>query len=221
LLKSLNPLLLAENEQSVAIWLEGLALVAIFVLELKEYRRQGAERKEQRDDFDKQLEIARKAAEAAKLNAQHLLNSERAWIEFKLGQCESDLTDETEVPDLFACSIQIENHGRTIAHVETVEIGADSVNGPLPQEPSGYRMKRVRSILGSGQKETVCNFDADTDFVDGLSIVNGEKRGILRIIVKYRDVVDATALRETSVVYLLQNSLEDPPERVSSLSVYT
>jgi len=32
---------LRTNEQSVAVWLEGLALVAIFGLELKEYWRQG------------------------------------------------------------------------------------------------------------------------------------------------------------------------------------
>ena len=36
---------LLEHEQSVAIWLEGLALVAIFGLELKEYfRQEGQER---------------------------------------------------------------------------------------------------------------------------------------------------------------------------------
>jgi hypothetical protein len=51
--------------------------------------------------------------------------------------------------------------------------------------------------------------------------MNGAKRGILRIIVKYRDVVDASILHETSVLYVFQNSLEDEPERVSSLSVYT
>jgi hypothetical protein len=32
---------LALHEQLIAIWLEGIALVAIFFLELKEFRRQG------------------------------------------------------------------------------------------------------------------------------------------------------------------------------------
>src|SRR5258705_2870411 len=76
---------LQTHEQSLAIWLEGLALVAIFGLELKEYRRQGVERIEQHKEVVEQMRIARDAAEAAKLSAQAVLNSERAWIEIKLG----------------------------------------------------------------------------------------------------------------------------------------
>ena len=49
----------------------------------------------------------------------------------------------------------------------------------------------------------------------------GTHRGILRIIVKYRDVVNASILHETSVFYVFQNSLEDEPEKVSYESVYT
>jgi hypothetical protein len=76
---------LQTNEQSVAIWLEGIALVAIFFLELKEYRRQGRDKKEQQEEWLKQMAImqsqadaARANAEAAKLGAQAVLNSERA-----------------------------------------------------------------------------------------------------------------------------------------------
>src|SRR5260370_27939775 len=76
---------LLEHEQSLAIWLEGLALVAIFGLELKEYRRQGVERIEQHKEAVEQMRIARDAAEAARLSAQAVLNSERAWVEIKLG----------------------------------------------------------------------------------------------------------------------------------------
>src|SRR5271156_4739259 len=90
---------LRTNEQSVAIWLEGLALVAIFCLELKEYKRQGRDKKEQREEWVKQMAImqsqadaakdaadaAKANADAAKLGAQAVLNSERAWIEIVLG----------------------------------------------------------------------------------------------------------------------------------------
>jgi hypothetical protein len=83
---------LALHEQSLAIWLEGLALVAIFGLELKEYWRQGSERKEQHEESLAQMMImqshadaARDNAIAAKLNAQAVLNSERAWVEIKFG----------------------------------------------------------------------------------------------------------------------------------------
>jgi hypothetical protein len=49
----------------------------------------------------------------------------------------------------------------------------------------------------------------------------GAPPAILRIIVKYRDVVDASILHETSVLYVFQNSLEDEPDKVWSRSVYT
>jgi hypothetical protein len=85
---------LRTNEQSLAVWLEGLALVAIFWLELKEYRRQGRERKEQHDEMVAQMAImqsqadatrdsadaAKEAAEVAKQSTDAFINSERAWI---------------------------------------------------------------------------------------------------------------------------------------------
>jgi hypothetical protein len=155
-------------------------------------------------------------------SAQAVLTSERAWIEISLGPPEEDpRDDENVVLDLFVCSIQIKNHGRTIARVESVQIGADTVDGPLPKETLNFTTNNLHSLLGSGQKETVGGFNADSGFTDGVSIMNGAKRGILRIIVKYRDVVDASILHETSVLYVFQNSLEEEPVKVSSLSVYT
>jgi hypothetical protein len=210
------------NEQSLAIWIEGLALVAIFWLELKEYKRQGRDRVEQQKESAAQMKIAQDAANAAKASADAVLNSERAWIEISLGPPIIDpLDDEEVVHDLFACSIQIKNHGRTIARIESVQIGADTVEGPLPPEPLNFTTSNLHSLLGSGQKETVRIFDAESAFPDGVSIVKGTKRGILRIIVKYRDVVNASILHETSVLYVFQNSLEDEPEKVSYHSVYT
>jgi hypothetical protein len=71
---------LRTNEQSLAIWLEGLALVAIFWLELKEYKRQGQERKEQHEESATQMRISRDAADAAKASAQALIDGERPWV---------------------------------------------------------------------------------------------------------------------------------------------
>jgi hypothetical protein len=64
---------LRTNEQSIAIWLEGIALVAIFFLELKEYRRQGRDKKEQHEEWLKQMATMQSQADA-------LVNSERAWV---------------------------------------------------------------------------------------------------------------------------------------------
>jgi len=228
---------LRTNEQSVAIWLEGLALVAIFCLELKEYKRQGRDKKEQREEWVKQMAImqsqadaakdaadaAKANADAAKLGAQAVLNSERAWIEIVLGPAtQPDYPDDPQEisSDLFECSIQIENQGKTIAHIESVQVGADCTSGPIPPEPLNSYTKYFRSLLGSSQKRIVSEFSADSSFSDGQSIVNGTNVGILRIIVKYRDIVDSSILHQTSTVYLFKNSLEDPPERISTLSDY-
>ncbi len=221
---------LRTNEQSVAVWLEGLALVAIFGLELKEYWRQGRDRIDQHQETLKQLEImqahadaTKGAAEAARISAQAVLNSERAWIEIKLGPpVQSDYWDysQSNSTDLFECSIEIENHGRTIARIESIRIGADTVSEPLPEEPLNFTTRNLHSVLGSGQKETVGGFHVDA-FVEGETILDGTKRGVLRITVKYRDVVETSTLRETTAVYVFQRSLEDPPDRVSFLSVYT
>ncbi len=216
---------LGRNEQSLAIWLEGLALVAIFWLELKEYKRQGRERVERQHELAAEMKIARDSARAAKASADALLNSERAWIEISLAPLKKDQwnldDDDVVVHDFFACSIQIKNHGRTLARIESVQIGVDTVDGPVPERPSNSTTVNLHSLLGSGQAEKVGAFNAESAFNDGKSIVNGTHRGILRIIVKYRDVVDASILHETSVFYVFQNSLEEEPERISYESVYT
>jgi hypothetical protein len=221
---------LRTNEQSIAIWLEGIALVAIFFLELKEYRRQGRDKKEQRDEWVKQMAImqsqadaAKANAEAAKLGAQAVLNSERAWIEIILGPAtQPDYQDDAQSVSsgLFECSIQIENKGKTIAYIESVQVGADTTTGTIPEEPVKSFTQSFRSLLGSGQKQTVRQFNADSGFSDGQDIVNGTSIGILRVIVKYRDIVDASILHQTSAVYLFKKSLENEPERISTLSDY-
>jgi hypothetical protein len=209
-----------QTNEWLALWLEGIALVAIFGLELKEYKRQGQERKDQHEETVTQMQTAKEAATAAKASADALLNSERAWIEISLEAPEPDPWNPRKSTNpLFECSIKIKNHGRTLARIASVEIKTDTVDGPLPESPfSG--ILNLNSLLGSGQKETVSAFNAD-DLADGVSIVNGTKRGILRIIVKYRDVVDASILHESSVLYVFQGSLEDEPDKVWSQSVYT
>jgi len=77
----------------IAIWLEGIALVAIFLLDWWEYRKQGADRIEQHKESVEQMEImqshanatrdsaiaAKDGAEAAKANAEAArLNAEAA-----------------------------------------------------------------------------------------------------------------------------------------------
>jgi hypothetical protein len=148
-------------------------------LELKEYKRQGLERIEQHKESVAQMAIAKDAAEAAKFSAQAVLNSERAWVEIKIGAVQRDPHDEKDhiTADLFECSIQIENHGRTIARIESIRIGADTVNEPLPEEPSNFTTRSLHSVLGSGQEEIVGGFHVN-NFLEWKSILDGTKRGV-------------------------------------------
>ena len=154
------------------------------------------------------MQIARDAATAAKASADALLNSERAWIEISLTPIKKsqwNLDDDDVVHDLFVCSIQIKNRGTTLARIVSVQQETDTVDGPLAEQHWSGTLN-LNSLLGSGRTEIVGRFDAD-DLADGVSIVNGTKRGILRILVKYRDVVDASMLHESSVLYVFQGSL--------------
>src|SRR5258708_8207899 len=58
-----------RNYESVAIWLEGIALVAIFVLDWRERRDQRKERQEQHRETAAQLAAAQSQVEAAKKSA--------------------------------------------------------------------------------------------------------------------------------------------------------
>lgn len=119
---------LRTNQQSLAIWLEGLALVAIFGLELKEYKRQGRERKEQREESAAQIKIAQDSADAAKASADALINIERAWIEvyLSLGP-EPSIIENTRAVDPVHTTVSLEfvctNYGKTPAWINTKQIG--------------------------------------------------------------------------------------------------
>src|SRR5258706_3057140 len=83
-----------KTYESVAIWLEGIALVLIFVWDRLDSRQQHRETlaqmeimQRQADSMRESVAVARDGAEAAKanaqaaiLNAQAVINSERPWI---------------------------------------------------------------------------------------------------------------------------------------------
>src|SRR6267378_920920 len=62
-----------KTYESVAIWLEGIALVAIFILDWNERKDRSKEREELHRETLAQLDVSQKQADA-------LINSERAWV---------------------------------------------------------------------------------------------------------------------------------------------
>jgi|ERR1700739_1643471 hypothetical protein len=72
----------------IGVWVEAVALVGIFVLDWREYRRQGKERQEQHKEtmdqieaLQRQADAARDNAIAAKASADALIATERAWLD--------------------------------------------------------------------------------------------------------------------------------------------
>jgi hypothetical protein len=122
---------LRTNQQSLAIWLEGLALVAIFWLELAEYKRQGRERKEQNEESATQMRIARDAADAAKASADAIRNSERAWILADIGNLPNVNPTPNSVQILWIFPT-LKNYGKTPARIKRI---AGVVRLILPGQP--------------------------------------------------------------------------------------
>src|SRR6516165_2175251 len=62
-----------KDHESLAIWLEGIALVAIFTWDR-------IDSKSQHQETLAHIKIATEQAETARLTAQSVVNSERAWL---------------------------------------------------------------------------------------------------------------------------------------------
>jgi hypothetical protein len=155
---------LAKHEQSLAIWLEGFALVAIFFLELKEYKRQGRERIEQHKESAAQMAIMQSqadatetAANAAKKSAEvaemALKLAERADVLLNAASLTVDptavSTDDGPVNPYSRVSLELKNFGRTRAQNVVCRIGLVIPGVPEsvpPPEPF---------ILGPGAKQAV------------------------------------------------------------------
>lgn len=71
---------LRTNEQSIAIWLAGLALVAIFIWDRTDNCQQHEQTVAQMELLRTQALATETAANAASRSAEALINSERAWI---------------------------------------------------------------------------------------------------------------------------------------------
>jgi hypothetical protein len=78
--------------ESLAIWLEGIALVAIFVLDWKNRTDQRKDREGQHEETLAQLNVAQAQADA-------LINSERAWVMAELKLVEPSAVSEITQPD--------------------------------------------------------------------------------------------------------------------------
>jgi hypothetical protein len=166
-----------------AIWLEGIALVAIFVLD---YRNSKHSHKETLA----QLEIAKEQAEAAKLAAESIKNSERAWLSASLLWSESarilyteDGTGKNQHTQAHF-SFRLKNDGKTPAWVESVVSGMD-IPGHETNEPSKLLTVYLEP-LGAGAEQRV----ALTLMCSGKPKMLNSEMLRVRITVNYRDIFE-------------------------------
>lgn len=168
--------------------------------------------------LSEQTRDTKRAVEAAYLSAKAMINSERAWIEISLGAPIFDPMGEN--PDTgYMWSVRITNHGRTVAKVESYKIASDSVSGKLNLDVLNHRTQNYNVLLGVGENIGLTNIDLD-DIPDWENVSNRTKTALFHIVINYRDVVDSSAERETSALYVYNQNLEEP-ERVSTYNKYS
>jgi hypothetical protein len=88
------------NYESLAIWSEGIALVAIFLLDWREYRRQGKDREEQHKETLEQMKIMERqmlatemATKAAETSASAQQAAMQQWLIFQNWSTKEDISD--------------------------------------------------------------------------------------------------------------------------------
>lgn len=163
---------------------------------------------------------AKDAAKAALLNAQAVINSERAWIEAGLIR--------KEVLGIIRYELVIRNYGKTPAQLSSYEIkyGPTEADGTWALETlEGKLSKPVRFFLGSGEPPIkLAEFDIPEMFASLTNTPAEVTTGFLCFTIHYADVVSAEPKQreghKTCFVYEY-NILFDSLERKPILTQYT
>jgi hypothetical protein len=138
-----------KNHEWLAIWLEGIALVSLFIVEFRQFGKS-------HDDTIEQLEIAKKQAEAARLTAQSVMNSERAWLtgalEWSVKMGRIIFSEAPPLATDAAHLLKLRNDGRTPAWIETVCAGME-ISG-RDKQPEAPILQYIEP-LSAGSQQTV------------------------------------------------------------------
>jgi hypothetical protein len=193
----------------LAIWLEGIALVALFILEYRDSRGTRAEMLEQ-------LNIAKQQAEAAKLTAESIKNSERAWLSASLRWTSghgrilfSEDGDGGNQKTQARFNFKLKNDGRTPAWVESVTSIMD-IPGHETTEVNAMAMIYFEP-LGAGAEQEVpltlnCSGKPQTE--------NGEMLRV-RITVNHRDIFE----KKTMPLEFLINPVTHTIQRFETIMI--
>ena len=166
---------------------------------------------------------AKKSADAALLNAQAIVNAERAWIDGafkKVKDNDAGWEDITSFPH----QLRIINRGRTPAYIAAVELEWGAVGLELTTLPDYLGNKSIQEIniflppSRIPRKVTVLDMASAVSNSDWLKILAGQKTGVVKAVIKYWDVISREN-RETSLVYSYSTTTASF-ERLNWLNVY-
>ena len=95
-----------------------------------------------------QAKAAQASAEAARLNAQAVIDSERAWLVVEIGQLPDIVPKPNEVEILWLAP-HIKNYGKTTARIEKISIRQHQIptKDTLPPEPEYLEETTVNFVL--------------------------------------------------------------------------
>ncbi len=163
-------------------------------------------------------------ARAAWINAQAIINSERAWIH-------GDFVGRRIKVGTTRCSLIITNQGKTPAQLLGYEVWHGLLNEGTPfskERLSGHFTESKLIFVGGGQSETLRdNFILEDLFVMASGETpasSGILRGALYITIKYQDVIFERERRKehhTSFVYICDLPAGESIQRIAEYNDYT
>ncbi|HTU32219.1 MAG TPA: hypothetical protein VMF66_00290 [Candidatus Acidoferrum sp.] len=170
-------------------------------------------------------DAARKSADAALLNAQTTINTERALVEISITAPSKQIDAETgeeciDYGEEFRYGISIINHGRTVARILSYEVRCGCFAGDFSKDSFTDSFPSTRHmVLGIRKPAVLANIDIGELLTDWPSILNKTKIGMLRVDVHYEDIIQGHAHR-TTVIYRYSPEAEGPI-RLPQFNEYT
>jgi hypothetical protein len=204
-----------------------------------ETRRAAEASKQSIGVMERQTKAAEDAAHAAKVSADALIASERAWVMGelsprvrKVGQWwyredNVAITEEEVLAGKYlSYRLMIVNMGRTPAQIFSYEMRSGSLQVGTEfsvDKLSTMTVHNVNFFLGSDKPQTLREFTIDDVFEKSDGTTNGTETGAIFVRIRYADVVSqgrAQDIRETSFMYYYR-AVAYSLDRISAENRYT
>ena len=108
-----------DSHQYLALWLEGIALLVIFIWDRIDASQQLKQTLAQMEIMRNQARATETAANAANKSTEALINSERAWVLVDIGKLPPFEPDPNQLQVLWIFPT-IKNYGKTVARIKRV-----------------------------------------------------------------------------------------------------